>query len=111
MKQDRASPDLGVAHEAIAQTDGETVGLERGVVVGLSDGVHVGGIGVLDGVSLDALDGSNSPSVVDAGGAKDGERKRQQRVISVRRVDDLGRDKANGGRKEAYMRQTLSVKR
>lgn len=38
--------------------------LERGVVVLLSDRVHVGSVGVLDGVPLDALLGSDSPSVV-----------------------------------------------
>jgi hypothetical protein len=59
-------PDLGVTHQPVVEPDSESVRLERGVVVLLSNGVHVGGLGVLDSVSLDALLGSDSPSVVDA---------------------------------------------
>lgn len=66
------SPDLGVSHEPVRESDGETVGLERGVRVVGGDGVHVGGVGVLNRVSLDSLLRGDTPTVVDTNASKEG---------------------------------------
>ena len=68
------SPDLGVSHEPVRESYCETVSLERRVVVLSGNGIHVGGVGVFDSVSLDALVSSNTPSVVDAGREEEGDR-------------------------------------
>lgn len=54
------SPDLGVAHETVRESDSETVSVERDMVVLLGDGVHGRRVGVEDGVAL--LDVRDSPA-------------------------------------------------
>ena len=60
------APNLRVAHETIAQSDGEAVRVERAVAVGLANGVHVGGVGGADSIALHVLLRGDTPAIVDA---------------------------------------------
>lgn len=59
--------DLRVAHEALRQTNGSGRGLELGVaVLALGKGIHDGGFGICDGISvLGRLSAGDTPSVND----------------------------------------------
>ena len=59
-------PDFRVAHEAIAETNSKTVRVERTMAVVLGNRVHVRGVGVLNGMALDAFLGRDAPAIVDA---------------------------------------------
>lgn len=60
-------PNLRVAHETLAETDGDTVRLELAEAVGLGNGVHVGGVRGIDGVAFHALLRGDTPAIVDTG--------------------------------------------
>lgn len=60
------TPDFGVAHKPIVQSDCVAVRKEgtRGML--FSNGIHVGGICCVDGITFHSLLWSNSPSIVNA---------------------------------------------
>ena len=60
------SPDLGVSHESIAETDSQPVRGKPADAVILGDGVHVGRGTSVDRVTLHALLGRDAPAIVDA---------------------------------------------
>lgn len=62
-----ACPDVqmsnfGVTHQSLLQADGQTMCLELDKVVLVPDGIHVGGVSVVDGVTL--LVGRDTPAIV-----------------------------------------------
>ena len=59
-------PDFRVAHEAVAETDRETMGVESTVTVVLGNRVHVRSVSGIDGVALHALLWGNTPPIVNA---------------------------------------------
>ena len=59
-------PDLRVSHETIAQADRVPMSVKCPVCVFFGDGIHVGGISSLDGISFDSLLWCDSPAIVDA---------------------------------------------
>ena len=65
------APDFRVAHEAVAEPDRETMGVESTVTVVLGNRVHVRSVSGIDGVALHALLGRDTPAIVDA--VSDGE--------------------------------------
>jgi hypothetical protein len=56
--------DLRVAHKPLLEPHGETVCLQLDKVVLVTDGVHVGGVAMMDGVALFVV--GETPSVVNA---------------------------------------------
>lgn len=58
------SPDLGVAHKSLLETDSETVCLKGNKVVLVTDSIHVLGVAVEDSVALLVV--GQTPSIVDA---------------------------------------------
>lgn len=111
IKAAQDSPDLRVSHQTIGESDGETVSLERTVVVLSGNGIHVGGVGVFDSVSLDALGGSDTPTVVDA---------EEEAKATVESKGELAvkfeegrswKETVGEGRERTNMRQTLSVEK
>ena len=85
-------PDLRVAHESIAKTDGNAVRVKGTVAVVLGNLVHVGGVGRADGVALHALLWGDTPAIVDAVSGAGG--------VS-------GRESAMASLGDTHMRQTL----
>lgn len=61
-----------VTHQALLQTDSETVSFELDKVVLVADSIHVGGVTVENGVTL--LLRGETPTVVDAVSMKKGKR-------------------------------------
>lgn len=60
------APDFRVAHEPIVQTDCVSVRKEGTIRMLFGDGIHVGGICCVDGITFHAFLWSDSPSVVNA---------------------------------------------
>lgn len=58
------APDFRVAHESIVQTDCVSVRKEGAKRMLFGDGIHVGGICCVDGITFHAFLWSDSPSVV-----------------------------------------------
>lgn len=59
-------PDLGVPHEAVVEPDRIPMCIEGAVCVILGEGIHVGGIGSIDGIPFRALLWCDSPAIVNA---------------------------------------------
>ena len=59
-------PDLGVAHEPVAKTDGVSVSKKGAIGVFVCEGIHVRGIRSVDGIALHALLWGDPPAIVDA---------------------------------------------
>lgn len=62
----RYSPYFGVAHKSIAETHGQTVGMQGTVAVFLGNSVHVRRICGGNGIALAILFLCDTPAVVDA---------------------------------------------
>ena len=58
-------PDLRVSHETIAQANHVPMSIECLVCIFFGDGIHVGGISSLDGISFDSLLWCDSPAIMD----------------------------------------------
>ena len=61
----RYSPDFRVSHESLFESDRKTVGFKWHKIMLVPDGIHVGGVTVVDSVAFFVL--RNSPTVMYAG--------------------------------------------
>ena len=76
-------PDLGVAHEPVAETDGVSVSKKGAIGVFVCEGIHVRGIRSVDGIALHALLWGDPPAIVDAA-----EVSSEQATLERRRTSD-----------------------
>lgn len=60
------SPNLGIAHQPLAETHGDTVSSELSVAVLFGNGVHVRGCASLDGIPFETRLVGDAPPIMNA---------------------------------------------